>query len=91
MLLKVIKGNQQESRKQWMLKLFQQAGRQNSNNKSYQLWQQSNHPALLDTVDKTKQRLTYLHETLYVQGLLRSQKIGSIAAAKITIQKVRNS
>lgn len=62
MLLKAIKSNPQESRKEWMLRLFGQAGAANSNNKTFQFWQQSNHPILLDTLIKTRQRLDYLHE-----------------------------
>lgn len=33
-----------ESRRNWMLWLFESAGKKNSNNKTYQFWQQDNHP-----------------------------------------------
>ena len=54
-LLKAIAINKQESRKEWMLPLFKEAGKANSNNTAYQFWQQSNHPILLDILEKTKQ------------------------------------
>ena len=37
-LKKAIKNNATESRKEWMLKLMQEAGEKNSNNKNFQLW-----------------------------------------------------
>ena len=61
-LLKAIAINKQESRKEWLLSLFKEAGKANSNNTAYQFWQQSNHPILLDNAEKTKQRLDYLHQ-----------------------------
>ena len=35
--------NPKESRKQWLLKMFQDNGMKNSNNTKYQFWQQNNH------------------------------------------------
>jgi putative transposase len=34
----LIKSNIEESRKNWMLWMFQSAGKKNSNNKSFQFW-----------------------------------------------------
>ena len=39
-VLKAIESNPQESRKEWMLPIFKRAGTYNSNNKTYQFWQQ---------------------------------------------------
>ena len=33
-----------ESRRNWMLWLFESAGKRNSNNTNFQFWQQENHP-----------------------------------------------
>ena len=41
--------------------MFERAGKQNSNNRSFQIWQQDNHPVELDTNEKVQQRLHYLH------------------------------
>ncbi len=41
--------NPQESRKEWMLWMFEGAGKKNSNNSKYQFWQQHNQPEELST------------------------------------------
>jgi putative transposase len=46
-LLKAIIDNPKESRKDWMLWLFEGAGKRNPNNKYHQLWQQHSHPSEL--------------------------------------------
>lgn len=51
-----------ESRRSWMLWIFQSAGEHNTNNTNYQFWQQENHPILLETAKFTKQKVDYLHE-----------------------------
>ena len=43
-LINTIENNQQESRRNWMLWIFKQAGKQNPNNEFYQFWQQHNQP-----------------------------------------------
>jgi len=46
-ILKAIEENPQESRKAWMLWMFERAGKKNSNNSKYQFWQQHNQPVEL--------------------------------------------
>ena len=53
--------NQQESRKEWMLKMMYDTGLDNSNNSGFQLWQQHNHPIELSTNQMIDQRLHYTH------------------------------
>lgn len=43
-LRKAIKYHTGESRKEWMLWMMERAGKQNSNNIAFQLWQQHNNP-----------------------------------------------
>jgi putative transposase len=57
----VLKNNITESRKKWMLDIFEKAGKENSNNINFQLWQQHNQPYFLDTYKKLNHRLQYLH------------------------------
>ena len=38
-ILKAIQTNPQESRKEWMLWMFERAGQRNPNNKNFQFWQ----------------------------------------------------
>ena len=69
-ILKAIEENNSESRKEWMLNIFSYAGKNNANNKTYQFWKQDYHPIELDTLEKLKQRLDYLHENPVRSGLV---------------------
>lgn len=60
-ILKAIEENPKESRREWMLGMFEAAGKKNSNNKKYQFWQQHNHPIALTDNRIIDQKLTYLH------------------------------
>src|SRR6185369_2417499 len=60
-LLEAIK-KEPESRKEWMLSLFRQAGENNSNNKIFQLWQQDNHPIECGSPTILSQKMDYVHE-----------------------------
>lgn len=60
-LKKVIAANVQESRREWLMWMFERAGRRNSRNGKFQLWQQNNHPVELSTNELMDQRLSYIH------------------------------
>lgn len=51
-----------EIRKYWMLQIFARAGGNNSNNTTYQFWQQDNHPIECDTAEILEQKMSYIHE-----------------------------
>ncbi|MEQ8364637.1 MAG: transposase [Cyclobacteriaceae bacterium] len=59
-----------ESRRNWMLWLFESAGKKNSNNKKYQFWQQDNLPIELSTNKMMDQRLEYLHNNPVVERIV---------------------
>ena len=60
-IIKSISENMQESRKEWLLWMFERAGKKNGNNTKYQFWQQHNKPMKLET--KTiEQKLDYIHK-----------------------------
>ena len=59
-----------ESRGEWILWMMKRAGTRNGNNKSWQLWQQHNHPIELRSNKIMDQRLEYLHLNPVVSGLL---------------------
>ncbi len=59
-----------ESRKEWMLWMFKRAGIKNEKNIDFQFWQQNNHPIELNTIEKTSQRLNYIHENLVHAGFV---------------------
>jgi len=67
---KLIFENLEESRKEWMLQIMRQKGRQNSNNKDFQLWQQHNHPILLDSNYLMEQKLDYIHNNPVKSGVV---------------------
>ncbi len=59
-----------ESRKKWMLAMMQKAGRKNSHNNEFQLWQQDSHPIQLTTLKITHQKLDYIHCNPIVSGIV---------------------
>ena len=69
-IIKAIQENSLESRKEWMLNIFNYTGKHNNNNKDFQFWPQDYHPVALDTHEKTQQRLDYLHTNPVVSGLV---------------------
>ena len=60
-IIKSIRENTGESRKNWMLWIFESAGRKNSNNKNYQFWRQDNHAEQLVSNKFMDQKLRYIH------------------------------
>jgi putative transposase len=69
-IIRQIKNNAEESRKNWMLWIFRQAGTRNPNNDEYQFWQQDNRPIQLLTVDFTLSKLNYIHNNPVKAGLV---------------------
>ena len=68
-IIKAIIENPQESRKKWILYLLSQAGKANSNNTYYQLWQQDNHPIELSpNTDLFTEKLNYIHQNPVTSG-----------------------
>ena len=60
-LIKAIEENPQESRKEWMLWMFEKAGKKNSNVKHRQFWQQNNKPIEIWSLKVFEQKLQYIH------------------------------
>ena len=69
-LIKMIHENPRESRKNWMLWIFKEAGKRNGNNKNYQFWQQDNHPVELSTNFLMDQKLAYIHNNPVEAGIV---------------------
>ena len=65
MIIKAIRNNAQESRRELLMWLFEKAGKNNPNNTRYQFWQQHSHPIELNTEDRLNQRLDYIHNNLW--------------------------
>ncbi len=60
-IIQAIKENPGESRRDWMLKIFEQAGEANSRNQTFQFWRQDNQPKELFSNSFTDEKLKYLH------------------------------
>ncbi len=71
-LLTSIQNNVQESRKEWMLKVFSDAGKANPRNSTHQFWQQDNHPIECFSYEFTRQKLDYLHNNPVSAGIVDS-------------------
>lgn len=69
-IIELIEQNPKESWKEWMLNIFSFAGKGNNNNKNNQFLRQDYHPVELNTNEKPKQRLVYLHENPVRSGLV---------------------
>jgi putative transposase len=69
-IIKSIQDNNSESRKEWMINMFSYAGSNNNNNTTFQFWKQDYHPIELNSPEKLKQRLDYLHENPVRSGLV---------------------
>lgn len=69
-IIKAIEEHPGESRKDWMLKLFTEAGEQNSRNKNYQFWRQDNQPKELYSEKFTKQKIEYIHNNPFEAGIV---------------------
>lgn len=50
-----------ESRRKWMLNLFEYHAKYNTNNRQYQVWQQHNHPVELISPKWILQKINYIH------------------------------
>ena len=50
--------------------MMERAGKKNSNNKDFQLWQQDNHPILLKNAEMAHQRLDYTHYNPVEAGIV---------------------
>ena len=69
-LIKAISENNSESRRQWMLDIFLQAGESNSRNKAFQFWRQDNQPKEMFGEEFIRQKLNYIHENPVTAGIV---------------------
>jgi len=71
-----------ESRRNWMLWIFKQAGADNPNNKNFQSWQQENHPEELFSVAFINQKLEYIHNNPVTARLVDAPQYYVYSSAK---------
>jgi REP element-mobilizing transposase RayT len=71
-LFKMITNNSQESRREWILKAFEKAGKYNPLNTNHQFWQNGNYPVVLFTSDVIDQKIDYIHNNPVRAGFVGS-------------------
>jgi len=69
-LIKTIKENPQESRKEWLLWMFERAGKNNATISKYQFWQHHNKPIELWSTSVLKQKINYIHNNPITSGFV---------------------
>jgi putative transposase len=69
-LMKTIQDNPQESRREWMLWMFERVGKKNSNVKEKQFWQQNNQPIEIWSLKVFEQKLNYIHNNPVESGFV---------------------
>ena len=81
-IVKAIIDNPQESRKEWMLWMFEREGKRNSNNQTIQFWQQHNQPIELNSNFLIEQKLDYIHNNPVEAGLVQQPQDYPYSCAK---------
>jgi REP element-mobilizing transposase RayT len=81
-LLKAIFENPKESRREWMISMFKQAGERNSNVKNMQFWQQHNHPIELWSLNVFQQKLNYIHNNPVKAGFVTNPAAWKYSSAR---------
>lgn len=61
-ILRELEENSQESRKEWMLWMFERAGKRNANNSKFQFWQQHNQPEELSEAFAIERAINFVHD-----------------------------
>jgi putative transposase len=71
-----------ESRREWVLWLFERAAKKNSLNTTHQFWQQDNHPEELLSNAFKDQKLNYIHQNPVVEGWVEAPEHYLYSSAK---------
>lgn len=69
-LLKLIAEHEHESRREWLLYLFEYFAKPLKQQEKYMLWQKTNHPVSLWTPSVVHQKMEYIHMNPVVAGLV---------------------
>lgn len=69
-VIEAIENNAQESRKEWLLFMFERAAKKNATVKNRQFWQQHNKPIELWSTAVIKQKIDYIHNNPIQSGFV---------------------
>lgn len=81
-IVEAIAANEKESRRDWMLRIFQTEGDKNSRNKNYQFWRRDNQPQELYSPAFIFQKINYIHNNPVEAGLVERQEHYLYSSAK---------
>ena len=81
-LLNAITKNDRESKREWMLWMFERTGSKNASNDKYQFWQNGYHPVELNNVAMVDQRLNYIHDNPVRAGFVLSPEEFTYSSAR---------
>jgi REP element-mobilizing transposase RayT len=81
-ILKAIEENPLESRKEWLLWMFERAGKYKAGNEKYQFWQHDNHPIWLKSPEVIEQKLKYIHNNPIEAGFVNKPEDWWYSSAK---------
>ena len=81
-ILKTILDHEQESRKEWMLSIFDMAAKKKGNVKQYQFWQHHNKPIELWSTIVIKQKLDYIHNNPVMSGFVTEPTAWKYSSAR---------
>ena len=68
-IYKALKSDKLESRRNWLLWIFESQGKRSSSNENVKIWRHENHPVILDRNEIIDERLNYLHENPVRAGI----------------------
>ncbi|MCA6362583.1 MAG: transposase [Bacteroidetes bacterium] len=71
-IIKHLTTHREESRRTWLLWIFNNAGKGNPDNTYYQLWQNGSHPIVLYSPHVTAQKMNYIHQNPVKAGIVSS-------------------
>ncbi|MEO6289396.1 MAG: transposase [Ginsengibacter sp.] len=66
----LIRNNNFESRKEWIIWMMERAGKKNGNNRDWQFWQQHNKPTEIKDQEMFDKTLDYIHQNPIVAGFV---------------------
>lgn len=69
-VMKTIENNPQESRREWLLWMFERAGKKNTTTTKHQFWQHHNKPIELWSKQVIKQKIDYIHNNPVEAGFV---------------------
>jgi putative transposase len=78
----IINSNNFESRKEWMMWMFERAGKKNGNNKDWQFWQQHNKPLEITGQQMFDEKLLYIHQNPVQAGFVTKEEDWKYSSAR---------